>query len=405
MNWTCHFAERTGQMNRSAVRELLKVTSQPGMISFAGGLPAEELFPIERVKQAAEAVLREHPAAALQYGPTEGLTELRDWLADRYSLPNFALRRENVAIVSGAQQALDLIGRVFLNPGDRVVVENPTYLALLSAWRPLGVEFLPVPSDAEGLDVDQFEACLRFKPKLVYSIPNFQNPQGTTLSLARRIELARLLTAGQVPLVEDDPYGELRFEGDPLPDIFHFSPEMVIRVGTFSKVLMPGLRVGWVIAPEPVIDRLVRAKQAADLHTSSLCQALVWELVQSGFLDDHVKRLRAEYRRRRDAMLNALERHLGYQMADWTRPAGGMFLMLRLRGVLEARDLLSRALKRQVAFVPGEEFHLDGAGRNSIRLNFTHAPPSVIEVGIRRLAEAIEEAENESAASLFGTLR
>jgi 2-aminoadipate transaminase len=399
MDWNRQFAERTAQMWRSAVRELLKLTLQPGMISFAGGLPAAELFPIERVRQAGEAVLRCHGQRALQYGETEGLADLRDWIAARFSTPQVRLDRDNVAIVSGGQQALDLLGRVMLNPGDRVVVENPTYLALLSAWRPLGVEFLPVKSDADGICVEQLEGLLNRQPKLLYTIPNFQNPQGTTLSLERRLELIRLLTDHDVAVVEDNPYGDLRYSGERLPDLFTLDLGLgsmpgaqgrVLHVGTFSKVLMPGLRVGWVVAPAAVIDKLVQAKQAADLHTSTFNQHVTWELIREGFLEQHIPFLQEHYRTRRDAMLAALDRHLPAQ-TTWTRPDGGMFLMLKLPPGLDGGELLTHALEQNIAFVPGAEFHLDGAGRDTIRLNFTNVGPEQIEEGIQRLGKLLRQ--------------
>ena len=380
-------------MKLYAVRELLKITAQPDMISFAGGLPAEELFPLERCQIAAQTVLQRHGRQALQYGPTEGLPELRDWVARRFAALGMKLGRENVAIVSGAQQGLDLIGRVLLNPGDRVVVENPTYLALLSAWRPLGVQFLPTPCDGEGLRVEDLKPLLELEPKLIYTIPNFQNPQGTSLSRARRQELTQLLAGRPIAVVEDDPYGDLRYEGEPLPHLttllaldHSINSSSGIYLGTFSKTLMPGLRVGWVVAPEPVIDKIVQAKQSADLQTSTFNQHLVCKLIEDDFLDRHIPFLREQYRARRDAMLAALESHLPKEVT-WNRPEGGMFLLLTLPKTWDATPLLSQALASRVAFVPGEEFHPDGSGKNTLRLNFTHSNPGQIEEGIRRLGK------------------
>ena len=262
MNWNAHFAERTRQMKRTAVREILKVTARPDIISFAGGLPAAELFPVKRVQQALTAVLERVGPQSLQYAETEGVAGLRDWIARRFSRDGFEVRRENVLITSGGQQALDLTGRVLLNPGDQVVVENPTYLALLSAWRPLGVQFLPVPSDQHGLQTAALEQLLaRAHPKLIYLVPNFQNPQGTTLSLERREHLVSLLRRHEVGLVEDNPYGELRYSGKSLPHLLDLDAALpatgaagghVIHVGSFSKILMPGLRVGCIRVGNPV---------------------------------------------------------------------------------------------------------------------------------------------------------
>ena len=412
MNWQHLFAGRTRQMKRTAVRELLKLTAQPGMISFAGGLPAPELFPIDQVKQAAEAVLSRIGQQALQYGETEGVAELRDWIAAQFSHSHFRLTRANVGIVSGGQQALDLIGRVLLDERDKVVVENPTYLALLSAWRPLGVQFLPVQSDANGMRVDELESLLQQRPKLIYSLPNFQNPQGTTLALERRVKLVELSRQHDVGLVEDDPYGELRYSGDPLPHLLELDIQAgcsgtrdtsadggtvrtetprflpcdgsVIHVGTFSKVLVPGLRVGWVIAGEPVIEKIVQAKQAADLHTSTLNQYIALELVRDGVLDQQIPILRQAYRVRRDAMLVALQKYFPAEVT-WTRPDGGMFLMVTLPKGLSAAEILQQSIPHKVAFVPGEDFHLNGNGQNTFRLNFSNARPDLIDEGIKRL--------------------
>ena len=385
-------------MTRSAVRELLKLTAQPGMISLAGGLPSPDLFPMERVKEAIEFVLGKAGKRALQYGETEGVAELRDWIARDFSRPEVPLKRENVVITSGGQQALDLIGRVLLNENDKVIVENPTYLALLSAWRLLGVQFLPVRSDANGMRVDKIEPLLQQKPKLIYAVPNFQNPQGTTLALERRVSLVELLRKYDVGLLEDNPYGELRYDGEPVASLLELDARLgtsgdldsnVIYVGTFSKVLMPGLRVGWAIASEEVIEKIVRAKQAADLQTGTLSQYIIGEMIRDQFLERHIRVLRQAYRERRDAMLVALDRYFPNE-ASWTRPDGGMFLMVTLPAHLSASDVLKQALERKIAFVPGEEFHLDGMGRNTFRLNFSNATSDLIEQGIKRLGEVLK---------------
>ena len=399
MKWQPLFAERTAQMRRSTVRELLKVTARPGMISFAGGIPAPELFPVKEIAQAAAAVLQHHGEQALQYGETEGVTGLRDWIAARFSRPHFQVRRENVMIVTGSQQALDLIGKVFLDAGNRVLVENPTYLAMLSAWRPLMPAFVPVPSDAEGVCADRLPPLLKRGAKLIYLVPNFQNPQGATLSLSRRRRLVELLRKSQTILIEDNPYGELRYTGEPLPHLLELDAANgsggeletgVIHLGTFSKVLAPGLRVGWVIAPAEVIDKLVQAKQAADLHTSTLCQHVILEVIRRGALDRQIPRLREAYGLRRDSMLAALDAHFPAG-TTWTRPDGGMFLLATLPAHIEAADLLKHALARNVAFVPGNDFHLDGQGRNTLRLNFSNATPERIAEGVKRLGAVLRE--------------
>jgi len=386
-------------MKRTAIRELLKVTADPRIISFAGGLPAPDLFPLDDIEAAFDVVLRDHGARALQYSETEGIPELRDAIAARFTRPGSRVARENVAIVSGAQQALDLLGRILLDPGDSIAVENPTYMALLSAWRPQEIIFHPVPSDEQGIQVDQLEATLPAQTKLLYLTPTFQNPQGTTLSKARRLALVELARRFGFGLVEDDPYAELRFEGDPLPRLLDLdsdldpigqrAPGNVIHVGTFSKVLVPGLRVGWVIAAENVIEKLIQAKQAADLHSCGLSQHLILQLIHAGVLDRHIPKLCQTYRERRDVMLTALARHFPEEVR-WTRPAGGLFRFVTLPMGIDATSLLAASLERQVAFVPGEEFYLRGQGRNTFRLNFSNASPERIAEGIRRLSEALE---------------
>jgi 2-aminoadipate transaminase len=396
IDWNRRMAQRARQMKPSALRELLKLTSRPGMISFAGGLPAAELFPVDRVTSAVQAVLRRRGGGALQYGETEGVRELREWIARRYSAPAVPLQAENVLITAGAQQVLDLTGRVLLDPGDRVLVENPTYMAALLAWQPCGAAFVPVGADGGGMKVNELAPLLQEQPKMVYLIPNFQNPTGATLARERRQFLIDLAQGSEVALYEDNPYAELRYEGDPLPSLLEldFPPDAgghVIQAGTFSKTLMPGLRVGWAIGPRPLIDRMGRAKQAMDLHTGTLSQYVALELLNSGYLEEFVPTLRRVYRERRDAMLDALQAHFP-PGSRWTRPEGGMFVFVTLPEGLSTGGLLARALERNVAFVPGEEFHLDGAGQNTMRLNFTKTSVPDIALGISRLAEVIKSA-------------
>lgn len=399
MNWNRAFSERTQSMKRSAVRELLKLTAQPEMISFAGGLPAPELFPVEEIKAATATVWETRAASALQYGQTEGLAELRDWVAESHSRPGLSLGRENVLIVSGSQQGLDLIGRILLDEGDEVAVENPSYLAMFSAWRPSKPRFAPVPSDAAGMVVEELAARQDRAPKLLYINPDFQNPQGTTLGRERRKILAALARERGIAVAEDNPYTALRYEGDPLPSLLHLNASAradggfgseVIQLGSFSKVLAPGLRVGWVIAEETVIDKLVLAKQACDLHTCTLSQHVALEVARAGVLDRQIPRLCSAYRERRDAMLNALETCLAGTMT-WTRPEGGMFLMARLPEGMDANEVLRQALRQKVAFVPGQDFHCDGRGQNTLRLNFSCAQPALIAEGIARLAKVIAQ--------------
>jgi 2-aminoadipate transaminase len=393
MDWTRCFAQRAALMTSSALRELLKMTARPEFISFAGGLPATELFAVECVKSALMTVLDGVGGRALQYSATEGLADLRDWIARRFRVDS-----ENVLITSGAQQAMDLIGRILLQEGDRVLLEDPTYLAVLSAWRPTGAKFLPVASDADGMRVEECEPLLKHAPKAIYCVPNFHNPLGTTLSLARRKKLVALARRHSTAIIEDNPYGELRYDGRALPSVFELDAAKrsrsgldtcVIYTGTFSKVLMPGLRVGWVIAAQPVIEKLTQAKQAADLHTGTLSQHLALELVGRGFLEEQLPLLRANYRERRDTMIDALKKYFP-KGAAWTRPEGGMFLFVTIPSDIDAGKLLPAALKKRVAYVPGEAFHLNGGGRNTLRLNFSNPRPEQIEAGIKTLGRLFE---------------
>src|SRR5688572_19844748 len=378
MNWEEQFARTTERMRRSTVREFMRYAQRPGMISFGGGLPAAELFPIAAFEQATKEVLEKRGGSALQYGETEGVGELREFIAAENKVAV-----ENVLITSGAQQALDLIGRVLINADDRVAVENPTYLALLSSWRVHRPAFEPVRSDSEGLDV----GIMNQGAKLLYVVPNFQNPQGTTLSLRRREQLAAHAQGEDLMVVEDDPYGALRYEGEALPSIFKLSGRCggsVIKVGTFSKVLSPGIRVGWVIAHTALIEKLVPAKQAADLHTSTINQHVALELVKNGLLREHVPMLCTEYRCRRDTMLRALKQHMP-DGVSWTEPAGGMFLLMTLPESLDGATLGRAAVKENVLVVPGADFHVVG-GENTLRLNFSNAKPESIQLGVARLA-------------------
>jgi len=401
MNWDSLFAARTQQMKRSTVREILKLTARPEVISFAGGLPAPELFPIERIKQATDTVLSERGREVLQYSTSEGMPELRELIANRLSAGSFKIHPDNILITSGSQQAVDMIARIFLDEGDRVIVENPTYVGMMTSWRPFQLEFSAVPTDANGMIVDALEPLLADNPKLMYAIPTFQNPQGTTLSLERRLKLAALLAKYHLPLVEDDPYGELRYSGDPVPSVLQLDAEYrgattldgsVMYCGTFSKVLTPGLRIGWVAAALPVIDKLVQVKQATDLHTSTFNQFVSYEVARDeSFLNEHIIQLRNVYRERRDLMLATMEAHFPEEIT-WTHPEGGLFLMVTMPEPLNAREVLKQALAHDVAFVPCDDFFIGDAGHNTFRLNFSNARPERIVEGIKRLGVVLKEA-------------
>ncbi|HEV2460764.1 MAG TPA: PLP-dependent aminotransferase family protein [Ktedonobacterales bacterium] len=395
--WDDHYARRTSRMSSSAIRELLKVTEQPDFISFAGGLPAPEVFPVAEVAEAAARILAERGPQALQYGATEGYRPLRELVAARMTHEGVPATADNVLITTGSQQALDLIGKVFVDPGNRLLVESPTYLAALQAWNTYGAKYLEAPADADGLHLDGLDALLARAPKFLYCLPNFQNPAGVTLAASRRAPLVELAARHGVPLVEDDPYRELRFEGAHLPRLIQLDAARfddhpyrggVIYIATFSKILSPGLRVGWVIAAPEVIAKLTLAKQSADLHTATFNQMLAYELARDGFLERHTDTIVRAYRQRRDAMLAALAREFPAGVT-WTHPQGGMFLWVTLPPGIDAADVLRDAIAHKVAFVPGAPFHPGHRGANTFRLNFSNASPADIREGVARLGEAL----------------
>lgn len=401
MNWDSLFATRTKEMKRSTVREILKLTAKPEVISFAGGLPAPELFPVEHIRQATDTVLAERGSEVLQYSTTEGMPELRALIANRLSSGAFQIHSDNIIITSGSQQAVDILARIFLDEGDSVIVENPTYVGMLTSWKPFHLHFSAVPTDNEGMCVEELAPLLAHKHKLMYAIPTFQNPMGTSLSKERRAKLAEVLIEHHLPFVEDDPYGELRYSGDPVPTVLQMEAAQrgsttldgnVIYCGTFSKILTPGLRIGWVAAALPVIDKLVQVKQATDLHTSTLNQFISYEVAQdAAFLEQHITMLRDVYRQRRDLMLQAMDEHFP-QEVTWTRPEGGLFLMVTMPLQLDATDILKQAVEHDVAFVPGGDFYIGDMGHNTFRLNFSNARPERIAEGIKRLGTVLKAA-------------
>jgi len=400
MQWDSYFARRTEMTTRSTIRELLKYTIQPEVISFAGGLPAPELFPVERIRQATNTVLTQHGPEALQYSTTEGMPELRSFLAQRLSSETLSVKPENILMCTGSQQALDLIARLFLNEHDRVILENPTYLGMLQTLKPYDLTYLPVTTDDDGMRIEALPELLRQQPKLMYVVPTYQNPQGTTLTKQRRLDLIHMLEPYPVPLVEDNPYSELCYTGEIEPSLMELDAQSlgirelngrVIYTSTFSKILSPGLRVGWIAAPLPVIDKLVAVKQSTDLHTSTFVQYIINEVVRDGFLESHIAQLRTTYRQRRDIMLAAME-HYFPQEVSWSHPAGGLFLMVYLPQYIDAQELLQEALAYKVAFVPGVDFHVGNSGHNTFRLNFSHESPPMIEEGMKRLGQLLKNA-------------
>jgi 2-aminoadipate transaminase len=397
--WSQRYALCSQRMRSSAVRELLKLTEKPDVISFAGGLPAPEVFPLEAIENAVHRVMTNWGAQSLQYGMTEGIPRLREFIARNCARYGINVQPENVLITCGSQQALDLIGKIFLNPGDRILLEKPTYLGALQAWNAYQAEYVTVEMDDEGMRTDQMEAALRAGPKFIYVLPNFQNPSGVTMSMERRLRLIELAHHYGIPLIEDDPYGQLRYEGENLPPLVELDSQArcnspysgnVIYLSTFSKTLAPGLRLGWIIAPAEVIDRLVIAKQGTDLHTGTFVQMVAHEVAKSGFLDEHVTTIRTIYRERRDAMLQAMEDYFPPGVS-WTKPQGGLFLWVTMPSEMDSLEVFKKAVEKKVAFVPGDAFFAAGDIRNSMRLNFSNADPGKIREGIRRLGLVLTE--------------
>jgi 2-aminoadipate transaminase len=391
------YAARTASLKPSAIREILKTTASPDIISFAGGLPAPELFPVGDLARAAGEILAADGPASLQYGVTEGHLPLRQWICRHLaSVEGIEAAPEQVLVTSGSQQGLDLAAKVLIDPGDTVVVENPAYLGALQAFQSYQADVVGVPGDDEGIRPDELArtlAALPRPPKLLYLIPNFQNPTGTSLSAGRRAQVVEIAAAHGVPILEDDPYGRLRYSGVDLPALSSLpGARDSVYLGTSSKILAPGLRVAWLVARNRTFfERVVAAKQAADLHTSSFTQRVMCRYVlEPGAVEGHIVRLRAAYAARRAAMLDALERHLPAG-CSWTRPDGGLFLWVRLPPFLDATKLLAVAAARNVAFVPGEPFWVGSPARNTLRLNFSNATAERIEEGIRRLGAVIVE--------------
>jgi 2-aminoadipate transaminase len=399
-SWQYRYAQRMKGMKSSVVREILKVSSQPDVISFAGGMPAPELFPLEEVEQACVKVLKEHGFSALQYSLSEGYVPLREFIVQKMARYGIVASVDNVLITTGSQQGLDLVAKVLVDPGDVIIVEAPTFVGALQSFTAYEASYASVSLDDEGMMVDVLQQkIVETHPKFMYVLPNFQNPAGVTLSKDRRERLVTLARQYGVPILEDDPYGELRFEGEHVEPLVVISARQngqqsgyfegdVIYMSTFSKTLAPGLRLGWVVAPVEVINKLVQAKQGADLHTSTFDQMIAYEVVSNGFLDEHVREIRKTYRQRRDAMLAAMER-LFPEGTTWTHPQGGLFLWVRLPEGVDCEDLLKEAIEQRVAFVPGTAFYPDGRGHDSLRLTFATCSVDSIDDGIGRLGKAI----------------
>lgn len=389
-------SRRADSMKASAIRELLKITQQPDIISFGGGLPAPELFPLDDIKAAFERVLAQYGPASMQYSTTEGHRPLREWIAAQHGIP-----AQNVQIVTGSQQGLDLLGKILIDEGDVVLVESPTYLGALQSFQPYLPQYLTMPTDEHGIDVAALDKLLAAhkgkKPKVLYTIPNFQNPTGLSLSLERRGALLDLCARHGILILEDDPYGKLRFTGQPLPSLFELALGRegdvekvgVVYCSSFSKVLVPGMRDAWVEAASPIVNKLIQAKQGADLHTPTVTQMIIHELVED-VLPRQIETVRRAYGSRAQHMMAQMKAHFP-QGANYTVPEGGMFLWVTLPEGVNTAELLPRAVARKVAYVPGTPFYAHGGGENTMRLSYSSATPEQITAGIAALGETLRE--------------
>jgi 2-aminoadipate transaminase len=393
------YADRIKDLKSSAIRDILKLTARPGMISLAGGLPAPELFPLDALQAATMQVLSRYGSTALQYSITEGLVPLREKIVSELNGRQAHHTIENIIITQGSQQALELLSKLFLDKGRIVFTENPSYLGALQAFRLFQADVTAIASDENGIRTDALRAALRKqKPAFLYIMPNFQNPTGVTLSLGRRHELLQIAKEHDLLVIEDDPYGELLFEGERLPSLFFLGRgENVIYLSTFSKTIAPGLRVAFAAGSEEIIGKLTMAKQGTDLQTNTLGQYIVNEYLESGRHHEHIDLIRRTYGTRRDRMLEAMKAFFP-ENVTWNRPLGGMFLWLAFAPGTDSRELLLRCIERNVAFVPGQEFFPDGSGSNTARLNFSNASLENLDEGIKRMGGVLRETSGHSGA-------
>ena len=387
MHW--HMARRAERLNPSTIREILKIAERPGIISLAGGLPSADTFPVQAMREATTAVLRDTPREALQYAASEGFAPLREWVAAELCGQGLAVAADQVIITTGSQQGLDLVGKVLIDPGSTVAVESPTYLGALQAFAPYEPEFLAIDGDDAGPLPEALEKARG--ARFVYLLPNYQNPTGRCVPAARRLALvARALELG-LPIVEDNPYGDLWFDEPPPPPLSAAAGDAAIYLGSFSKVLAPGLRLGYVVAPKALYPKLLQAKQAADLHTPGFNQRVVFEVIKNGFLREHVPTIRARYKAHRDAMLAALQAHMP-PGCHWKAPVGGMFFWIECPAHIDTTALLPKAVEAGMAYVPGSTFYPHGGHVQTLRLSFVTVPPERIAQGVMALAKVLANA-------------
>ena len=392
-----YFSDMSKRAKKSAIRELLKLTKEPGIISFAGGLPAPETFPVEELREVTEEVLKNEAAFALQYGTTEGDDLLREQLVKRYREMGLDITKENLVITTASQQSLDFLGRVFINKGDKVIVEFPSYLGALQAFNAFGASPIGIPSDEHGMDPKLLEAKLAElaakgeQVKFMYIIPDFQNPSGVTMPEFRRKEIIEIAHKYHVLIVEDSPYRELRFEGEAQPTIYQLDKEgTTITLGTFSKIFVPGFRIGWVIADPKIIDKFVTTKQSVDLCTPPFVQRIAGRYMEKGLFSTKLGDIIRLYKHKKDLMMDCFEKYLP-KGVKWTNPEGGLFLFVYLPEHMDAEKLFKIAIANKVAFVLGTVFYCDGSGKNTLRINFSYCSDEQIVEGVRRLGQAIRE--------------
>lgn len=383
------FADRMSKTPRSFVREILKVTENPDIISFAGGLPSPDSFPVKSISQSVTKVLSEDGKDALQYSTTEGYRPLREYIAQRYFKYGLEVNADEILITNGSQQCLDLVGKIFLNKDDVVILENPTYLAAIQAFSLYEPAFKTVTLLNDGADLDELEKILIDEnPKLFYSVTNFQNPTGITYSDKKRKKLASLLKEHDTVFIEDNPYGEIRFIGEDIPPVKSYLPEGIL-FGSFSKIVSPGMRLGWIVANEEVMDKLITVKQASDLHSNYFTQKIVYQYLKDNPVDNHIQKIRDLYKVQRNTMISMIEKYFPSNV-QYTKPEGGMFIWVTLPEGISTLELFDIAIKENVAFVPGQAFHAAGSGENTMRLNFSNSNTESIEEGIKRLGKVIE---------------
>jgi 2-aminoadipate transaminase len=396
------FADRIKAVPRSFIREILKVSLDPEIISFAGGLPNRKYFPVEQIRAATDKVFRKIGADALQYSNSEGLYELRSLIANRYKeKQGLDISPESILITNGSQQGLDLLGKVMVNAGDPVLIEDPGYLGAiqsLSVYRP---SFQPIRVGQDGLDIEMLRERSSDTAKLLYTVPNFQNPSGVTYSNAVREQVAAIAEEYRFFVIEDDPYGDLRFKGEPKKSIYSYSPLQTILLGSFSKSVAPGFRIGWIVAPPEIYEKLLVAKQAADLHTSSLNQHILTRYLKDNTLDDHLEIIKDAYGLQCNTMIDMARQYLPKEL-NFIEPEGGMFLWGSLPDGYDAMALFEYAVREKVVFVPGIPFYTEGSGATTFRLSFSCTEPDVIESGMQRLAQAFSKYEQERELTLCG---